>query len=29
MSGRKDYGPTKNLPEGEPTQTLPTLGISK
>jgi hypothetical protein len=23
MSGKKDYDATKNLPEGEPTQTLP------
>ena len=23
MAGKKDYDATKNLPEGEPTQTLP------
>lgn len=23
MSGKKDYDASKNLPEGEPTQTLP------
>jgi len=24
MAGKKDYDATKNLPEGEPTQTFPT-----